>query len=52
MYASRLPPFEKLSRDADPRLRKIGKIGVEHFSRLRDEQLAVEKRATVRGELC
>ena len=51
MYARKLVPFEKLFRADNARLKKIGQIGVEHFSKLRDEQLASEKRAAVRGEL-
>lgn len=51
MFAARLAPFEKLLHHADARLRKVGMIGVEHFTKLRDEQLAREKRAAVRGEL-
>jgi hypothetical protein len=51
MYAARLAPFERLLHQADVRLRKVGTIGVEHFTKLRDEQLAREKRAAVRGEL-
>jgi hypothetical protein len=51
MYAAKLIPFEKLSQHADSRLRKIGKIGVDHFTQLRDENLAHEKRAAVRGGL-
>jgi hypothetical protein len=49
MYAARLAPFEKLIHHADARLRKVGKIGVDHFTKLRDEQLECEKRAAVRG---
>ena len=49
MYASRLIPFEKLLQHEDYRLRKVGQIGVGYFSKLRDEQLAAEKRAAVRG---
>jgi len=49
MYASRLTPFEKLLQHGDARLRKVGQIGVQHFSKLRDEHLAAEKRAAVRG---
>jgi hypothetical protein len=51
MFAARLAPFETLLHHADPRLRKVGMIGVEHFTKLRDEQEAREKRAAVRGEL-
>src|SRR3974390_2836009 len=43
MSAANLVPFEKLLQDKDERLRKIGQIGVEHFSKLRDECLAAEK---------
>ncbi|MGA9452185.1 MAG: hypothetical protein WBW41_12670 [Verrucomicrobiia bacterium] len=51
MFAAKLVPFEKLLRHPDARLRNVGKIGFEHFSNLRDEHLAAEKRAAVRGEL-
>jgi len=51
MYAARLAPFEKLLQHPDVRMQRIGKIGFEHFSKLRDEQLVHEKRAAVRGEL-
>jgi hypothetical protein len=51
MFAARLAPFEKLLQHHDVRLQRIGKIGFGHFSKLRDEQLAHEKRAAVRGEL-
>jgi len=51
MYASRLVPFEKLLAHENARIREIGKIGVEHFSELRGEHLAHEKRAAIRGEL-
>lgn len=50
MFAAKLNPFEKLLQHADVRLRNVGKIGFEHFSKLRDENLAHEKRAAVRGE--
>lgn len=49
MYSSRLIPFEKLLQHGDARLRKVGQIGIQHFSKLRDEQLATEKRAAIRG---
>jgi hypothetical protein len=49
MFAARLAPFEKLLSHANDRLKKIGMIGYEHFSKLRDEHLAHEKRAAVRG---
>jgi hypothetical protein len=51
MFAARLAPFEKLLQHTDARLQKVGKIGFEHFSKLRDEQLACEKRAAIRGGL-
>jgi len=51
MFAARLAPFEKLLHHADTRLRKVGKIGFEHYSEQRDRHLAHEKRAAVRGEL-
>lgn len=51
MFAARLTPFEKLLHDPDTRLRKVGQIGFEHFSALRDKHLAHEKRAAIRGEL-
>ena len=51
MYAARLAPFEKLLQNINPSLQKIGKIGVNEFSKLRDFHLAHEKRAAVRGEL-
>jgi hypothetical protein len=50
MYASRLIRFEKLLQHEDVRLRKVGQIGVNYFSKLRDDHLAAEKRAAVRGE--
>lgn len=49
MYVSRLTPFEKLLQHGDARLRKVGQIGIQHFSKLRDEHLAAEKRAAIRG---
>jgi hypothetical protein len=51
MFAARAAPFKKLLHHTDDRLRKVGKIGFDHFSKLRDEHLAHEKRAAVRGEL-
>lgn len=51
MYAAKMAPFEKLLKSTDPRLQKIGKIGVKNFSVHRDAHLAHEKRAAVRGEL-
>jgi len=51
MYAARLHPFEKLSQHPDPRLRSVGKLGVEWFSKRRDEELLLAKRAAIRGEL-
>jgi hypothetical protein len=51
MFAARLIPFEQLLHHPDARLRKVGQIGFEHFSELRDKHLASEKRAAVRGEL-
>jgi hypothetical protein len=51
MYAARLAPFEKLLQNINPSLQKIGKNGVNEFSKLRDFHLAHEKRAAVRGEL-
>lgn len=51
MFVIGLAPFEKLLQHTDARLRKVGKIGFDHFSKLRDAQLAQEKRAAVRGEL-
>ncbi len=50
MFAARAAPFEKLLRHRDIRLRQVGKIGFEHYSALRDEHLAHEKRAAIRGE--
>lgn len=50
MFSARLTPFEKLLHHPDARLRKVGKIGFEHYSELRDRNLAQEKRAAVRGE--
>jgi hypothetical protein len=52
MCAAKLAPFGKLLQHTDPRLRKVGTIGFEHFSTRRDEHLAREKRAAVKGELC
>ena len=51
MFAARLAPFEKLLQHTDERLRKVGKIGFDHFTIQRDEHLAHEKRAAIRGEL-
>jgi hypothetical protein len=51
MFAARLAPFEKLLQHPDVRLQRVGKIGFEHFSKLRDDNLAHEKRAAIRGEL-
>jgi hypothetical protein len=51
MFAARLAPFEKLLQHTDERLRKVGKIGFDHFTIQRDEHLAHEKRAEIRGEL-
>jgi PAS domain S-box-containing protein len=51
MYAARMAPFEKLLKNPNSRLQKIGKISVNNFSRLRDSYLTHEKRAAVRGEL-
>lgn len=50
-YAAQLAPFEKLLQHKDSRLRKLGQIGGDHYSRLRNERLAAEKKAAVRGEL-
>jgi hypothetical protein len=51
MYAARMAPFEKLLKNANPLLQKVGEIGVKNFASLRDAHLAEEKRAAVRGEL-
>jgi hypothetical protein len=51
MYAAKLAPFQKLMQHPDPRLRRVGEIGSQHFTELRDNNLALEKRAAVRGEL-
>lgn len=51
MFAARLVPFEKLLQHTDVCLQRVGKIGFEHFSKLRDENLAHERRAAIRGEL-
>jgi hypothetical protein len=51
-YASRLVPFEKLAQHSEARLQIIGKIGLAHFSKLKNESLKIEKRAAIRGELC
>jgi hypothetical protein len=51
MFATRLAPFEKLLGHSDARLRNVGKIGFERFSKLRDEHLVAERRAAVRGEV-
>jgi hypothetical protein len=51
MFAAKLAPFEKLLQHPDARLRKVGKIGFDHFSKQRDGHLAYEKRAAIRGEL-
>jgi hypothetical protein len=52
MFAALTARFEKLFHHSDSYLRKIGAIGVGHFTKLRDAQLASEKRAAVRGDLC
>jgi hypothetical protein len=49
MYEAKLAPFEKLLLHSDARLRRVGQMGFEHFSQLRDESLSREKRADVRG---
>jgi hypothetical protein len=49
MYAGKLAPFEKLLKHPDSRLRKVGQTGCEYFSQLRDEALAREKHASIRG---
>jgi hypothetical protein len=51
MYAAKMAPFEKLLKNENPRLQRIGQIGVNTFSSPRDSHLAHEKRAAVRGEL-
>jgi hypothetical protein len=51
MFAAKMAPFEKLLKNENPRLQKIGKMGVNNFSSLHDSHLAREKRAAVRGEL-
>jgi len=48
--AFQLTPFEKLMQHPDARLRKVGQIGFEYFSKLKAEQLTHEKRAAIRGE--
>lgn len=49
MFAAKAAPFEKLLQNPDNRLRKVGQIGFQQFSELRDAHLAAEKRAEVRG---
>jgi hypothetical protein len=49
MYASKWIQFEKLLQHTDVRLRKVGQIGVNHFSKLRDDHLTAEKRSAVTG---
>jgi len=49
MYTAKLTPFKKLLQHPDVRLRNIGKIGFESFSKIRDEFLVAEKHAAVRG---
>jgi len=49
MFAAWAAPFEKLLKHDDARLRKVGKIGFEHYTRLKDAHLAHEKRAAIRG---
>ena len=51
MFAARLAPFEKLRNHPDVRLQKVAAIGTKHFSALRDENLAREKRLAIRGEV-
>jgi hypothetical protein len=46
-----IKPFEKLLQHNDAGLRKVGKIGFDHFSIQRDQHLAHERRAAIRGEL-
>jgi hypothetical protein len=48
LFAVQIVPFEELSYHSDARLRKIGKIGVEHLSNLKTSALANEKGAGVR----
>jgi hypothetical protein len=50
MYAARVAQFEGLLQHADARVRKIGEIGANYFSKLRDKHMAKEKRAAIRGE--
>jgi hypothetical protein len=50
MFAARRVPFEKMLHHPDPRLQNVAKIGFEHFSKLREETLASEKRREIRGE--
>jgi hypothetical protein len=50
MYAARAAQFEKITQHPDGRLRRIGEIGSNHFSKARDKHLAVEKRSAIRGE--
>lgn len=52
MYSAKLAPFKKLLQHPDLRLQRVAKIGFEHFSALKDENLAREKHAAVRGNLC
>jgi len=49
MFAARLSPFEKLLIHTDERIQRVGKIGVDHFSKLLDAQLRGERRAAIRG---
>jgi hypothetical protein len=50
MFAAKLAPFEKLLSHPNAQLRNVGKIGFDHFSKLRDQHLTTEKRAAVRGQ--
>lgn len=50
-YERRMKPFQELLKSTNSRLRQIGKIGHEHYSRLHQGALAAEKRAEIKGEV-
>jgi hypothetical protein len=51
MYLEQSKPFQTLLTHKNPRIRKIGHMGVTHFKKLYQDRLTVEKQAAIRGEL-
>jgi hypothetical protein len=51
MYATKLKAYEELLKNPDTRLQQIGRTAAAYFSKMRDENLALEKRAAIRGEI-